>query len=617
MTATGVRFPVAIVGVAAVLAFVPSLGLPAFYDSLLYLVLHWLVLATSWNILSGYAGYFSFGHGAFFGAGLYTSATLMSRWNWPFLWTLPAAAAVACVLGLVLGAIVFRVKGVRGEVFALLTLAVTFVVGTIVGNTPIDGGNGVSLAAVPVPAIGPTPSSTFYLLALAAAALALLVAWGISVSKLGIGLFAIHDDEDAAEVMGVPTYRYKLVALAISCALAGLAGGIHSLFLNYVTVGEVFTITVPLTVVLMSVLGGTRHWAGPAVGAVAITLLLYSFTAANFAVAGKALVGAVLIAAILFMPDGILPRVQKAIARRRAPAALPEAVNLASTDAPARPPVAPSAGAPGEPLLIARGLSKSFRGVKALAGVDVVVRRGEILGLLGPNGSGKSTFINVVSGHFGPTGGSIVFEGQELAGREAHRIARAGIARTYQIPRPFAQQTVLDNVAMATLFGGGVASPAEARREAMRWLAFTGLQDKADARPDALNLHQRKFLELARALASRPRLVLLDEVLCGLTPSEIDDAVALVRRIRDQGSTVVFVEHVMRAVMALTDRVVVFDHGELLAEGPAAEVMQRPEVMSAYLGQPQLQLQPRQQPPSPAMPDPIGPASPPMEPTSA
>ncbi len=178
----------------------------------------------------------------------------------------------------------------------------------------------------------------------------------------------------------------------------------------------------------------------------------------------------------------------------------------------------------------------------------------------------------------------MIFEGQELAGRAAHRIARAGISRTYQIPRPFAQQTVLDNVALAAMFGGGIGSPAAARREAMTWLAFAGLQDRANARPDELNLHQRKFLELARALASRPRLVLLDEVLCGLTPSEIDDAVALVRRIRDQGSTVVFVEHVMRAVLALTDRVVVFDHGELLAEGPAAEVMRRPEVMVAYLG---------------------------------
>ncbi len=146
---------------------------------------------------------------------------------------------------------------------------------------------------------------------------------------------------------------------------------------------------------------------------------------------------------------------------------------------------------------------------------------------------------------------------------------------------------MLDNVALAAMFGGGIGTPAAGRREAMTWLTFAGLQDKALARPDDLNLHERKFLELARALASRPRLVLLDEVLCGLTPSEIDDAVALVRRIRDQGSTVVFVEHVMRAVMALTDRVVVFDQGALLAEGPAAEVMQRPEVMTAYLGTPQ------------------------------
>jgi branched-chain amino acid transport system permease protein len=574
------RAPLAIVGVAAAMAFLPRLGLPAFYDSLLYLMLHWIVLATSWNILSGYTGYFSFGHGAFFGAGLYTTATLLARYDWPFLWTLPVAASVAAALGTALGAVVFRVKGVRGELFALLTLAVTFVLGTIIGNTSIDGGQGVSLSSVAVPHHGPTQSSTFYLLALAAATLTLLVAWWIYVSRFGAGLFAIHDDEDAAEVLGVPTYRYKLVALAISCALAGVAGGIHALFLSYVTVGEVFTITVPLTVVLMSVLGGTRHWAGPAVGAVAITGLLYSFTAADNAVAGKAAIGAILIAAILFMPDGILPRLQRALAARRR-AAAPE---LASTSTPeVVAPVAVAAGA-GDVVLRVSGLHKRFKGVRALAGVALDVRRGEILGLLGPNGSGKSTFINIVSGHFAPSAGEIVFEGEALGGRPAHRIAAGGIARTYQIPRPFAHMTVLDNVALAAMFGGAVASPRAARREALQWLRFTGLDARAEALPDQLNLHQRKFLELARALASRPRLVLLDEVLCGLTPSEIDSAVALIRRIRDQGATIVFVEHVMRAVLALSDRVVVFHHGELLAEGPAADVMQRPEVMTAYLG---------------------------------
>ncbi|HEX6720237.1 MAG TPA: branched-chain amino acid ABC transporter ATP-binding protein/permease [Burkholderiaceae bacterium] len=572
------RTPLAIVGTAIALAFVPTLGLPAFYDSLLYLILHWIVLATSWNILSGYTGYFSFGHGAFFGAGIYTSATLMARFDWPFLYTLPAAALLACVLGVALGAVVFRVKGVRGEVFALLTLAVTFVIGTIIVNTPIDGGNGVSLAAVPVPKLGPSPSSTFYLLALIAAAITLLIAWGIAVSKLGAGLFAIHDDEDAAEVMGVPTYRYKLIAFGISCALAGVAGGVHALFLNYVTVGEVFTITVPLTVVLMSVLGGSRHWAGPAVGAVAITLLLYSFTGSNLAVAGKALIGAILIAAILFMPEGMLPRLQRWLVRKKPALPQPAPVVIA--------PQASAATPSSDVLLQVRGVHKAFRGVRALAGVDVDVRRGEILGLIGPNGSGKSTFINVVSGHYTADRGQIVFEGRELMGRAAHGIARAGIARTYQIPRPFMHASVLDNVALATMFGGAEPDPDVARRQAMQWLDFARLHDKAHARPDELNLHQRKFLELARALASRPRLVLLDEVLCGLTPGEIDDAVALIRRIRDQGSTIVFVEHVMRAVVALTDRVVVFNHGELLAEGAAADVMQRPDVMSAYLGQP-------------------------------
>ena len=593
------RTPLVILGAGVVLAFVPQLGLPAFYDSLLYLMLHWIVLATSWNILSGYTGYFSFGHGAFFGAGIYTTTTLLARYEWPFLWTLPVAALVAAVLGVALGAIVFRVKGVRGEVFALLTLAVTFVIGTIVVNTPLDGGQGVSLSAVPVPAVGPTQSSTFYLLALAAATLTMLVAHAIVVSKFGAGLFAIHDDEDAAEVMGVPTYRYKLAALAISCALAGVAGGIHALFLSYVTAGEVFTITVPLTVVLMSVLGGTRHWAGPAVGAVAITALLYSFTASDHAVAGKAFTGAILIAAILFMPEGILPRVLRAMRRKASasgprPGPLPQAGEGIVTPVLAHAPASHPLPLPGEgrgegappatALLRVRGLHKQFRGVRALAGVDVDVRHGEILGLLGPNGSGKSTFINVVSGHYLPTAGEIVFEGKDLAGQAAHRIAGAGISRTYQIPRPFGHMTVLDNVALATLFGGAVRDPDAARREAMRWLEFTGLEAKANAHPEDLNLHQRKFLELARALASRPRLVLLDEVLCGLTPSEIDDAVALIRRIREQGSTIVFVEHVMRAVMALTDRVVVFNHGELLAEGPVADVMTRPDVMTAYLG---------------------------------
>lgn len=575
------RTPAGILAAGLLLGVLPFLKLPSFYESFLYLALFWIVLATSWNILSGYAGYFSFGHGAFFGAGVYTSATLAAKFSWPFLWTLPAAALVAAAIGVGVGAVVFRVRGVRGEVFALLTLAVTFVVATIIGNTPIDGGPGVYLNAVPVPKLGPSPTSSLYLMMLAAAVATLLVSWAIRHSRFGAGLLAIHDDEDAAEVMGVPAYRWKLAALAVSCALAGLAGGIHALFISYVTTAETFNLTVPLTVVLMSILGGTRHWAGPAIGAVAITCLLFAFTGGEYAVLGKGVIGLILVIGILFMPQGVMGKWRSGEGRGEG-AARPQLHPHPSPLPQAAEGVRPAAH---EVLLRVDALSKSFRGLKALSNVSLEVRKGEILGLLGPNGSGKSTFINVVSGHYLPNGGEVWLDGRNIAGLPAHEIARAGIARTYQIPRPFAQMSVLDNVAVAAMYAGrGLPSLEAGRREAMEWLAFTHLDGKAHSLPGELNLHQRKFLELARALAARPKLVLLDEVLCGLTPTEIQSAVEQIRRIRDQGTTIVFVEHVMDAVMALTDRLVVFDQGAMLAEGAPREVMQSPAVMSAYLG---------------------------------
>jgi branched-chain amino acid transport system permease protein len=600
------RVVVALCVAALAFAAVPLLRLPLFYESFLYLVFHWIVLATSWNILSGYSGYFSFGHGAFFGAGMYTTATLASKLDMPFLWTLPIAALIAMLLGLAIGAIVFRVRRIRGELFALVTLAVTFVVGTIVLNTPIDGGPGVYLSAVPVPKLGPSAASSFYLMALVAALVTVLVSYLIYRGRLGLALFAIHDDEDAAEVMGIPTFRCKMAALALSCALAGLAGGIHALFVSYVTAGETFNITVPLTVVLMGVLGGTRHWAGPIVGATIITALLYAFTAGNHAVVGKAVFGALLIAVILFLPDGVLG----ASKRRRLWSRRGESSSRAEppeSEAPMTPRIAapptdslpaveripasavaaqlrPARGTGAADLLAARAIRKSFSGIHALEDVDIAIRDGEILGLLGPNGSGKSTFINVVSGHYAADAGTLRFAGNDITRLPAHRIARLGIARTYQVPRPFAHLRVLDNVALTAMFGSAALERPAAEREALRWLEFTGLRDKATALPDELNLHQRKFLELARALASRPRLLLLDEVLSGLTPGEINEAIALIRRIRDDGATIVLVEHVMRAVIALTDRIVVLDHGSVIAEGAAHDVMRQSEVVAAFLG---------------------------------
>jgi branched-chain amino acid transport system permease protein len=560
---------------ALLLGAVPFLGLAPFYESFLYLVFHWVVLATSWNLLSGYSGYFSFGHAAFFGVGVYTTAVLAGKMGWPFLATLPVAAAVPALLGAALGAIIFRVRALRGELFALLTLAVTFVVSTIVLNTPIDGGPGVMLSGVSVPKLAPTPSGTFYWLSLALALGTVAIAYAVYHSRFGTGLFAIHDDEEVAEVMGVPTYRFKLAAFALSCALAGVAGGIYALFVSYVTVGETFSGFIALYVILMAALGGTRHWLGPALGAAALTTLLYVFTTSDYAVAGRAALGLIFILVVLFLPQGLLGR----FAQRKA---LPNSGSGSQLRSHVRENAIPTL-TPNS-ILVVQGVSKAFTGVQALAKVDLEVRRGEILGLVGPNGSGKSTLINLVSGHYPADGGSIRFEGHELVGEAPHRIARAGIARTYQIPRPFPHLTVLENVALPPMFGQVVMGRASAEAEAWRWLEFTGLSTKAHLLPGALNLHQRKFLELARALASRPKLLFLDEVLSGLTPSEMNEAIRLIRAIRDQGATIVFVEHVMRAVMELTDRVVVLTHGRNIAAGAPSDVMRDPEVVTAYLG---------------------------------
>jgi branched-chain amino acid transport system permease protein len=438
---------------------------------------------------------------------------------------------------------------------------------------------------VPVPKLAPTPSGAFYMMALALAIGTIAVAYAITRARLGLGLFAIHDDEDAAEVIGVPTYRYKLVAFGVSCALAGVAGGIQALFVSYVIANGTFNITVPLTVVLMSVLGGTRSWIGPAIGATAITILLYATTAADQAVAGKAVVGAVLVAAILLMPEGILGRTFARRGRGVPPASSASPVPV-HADAVVAAIESPSAAAERTVLLAVRGVAKSFKGVRALDGVDLDVREGEVLGVIGPNGSGKSTLINVVSGHFRADTGSARFGDVDLLALPAHRIARAGVARTYQIPRPFAHLTVRDNVALAAMFGGTALDPRHAAEVALHWLQFTGLAARAEAYPGDLNLHQAKFLELARGLAARPRLLMLDEVLSGLTPAEIDGAIDLILRIRAQGTTIVLVEHVMRVVTALAERIVVLDQGRVLAEGRTADVMARPDVAVAYLGIP-------------------------------
>ena len=306
-----VRAPRAVVAfalAALALGTFPWLGLPDFYITFLYLVFHWVTLATSWNMLSGYSGYFSFGHGAFFGAGVYTAANLLTKVGVSFLWAVPASGVVAALLGLGVGLVVFRLRRLRGELFALLTVAVAFVLDTIVKNTPIDGGSGVFLAGVPTPWVFGNAVRMFYLTGLLIAAACVLCAYLIYHSKLGAGLFAIRDDEDAAEGVGVPTFHYKMIVLAVSSFFAGLAGSVYAVFVIYVTPQETFSIVVPLFVILMSVLGGSRTWFGPSVGALVMVALLQLFVGPKTAAVSQILIGLILIALILFVPEGLVGR---------------------------------------------------------------------------------------------------------------------------------------------------------------------------------------------------------------------------------------------------------------------------------------------------------------------
>lgn len=229
-------------------------------------------------------------------------------------------------------------------------------------------------------------------------------------------------------------------------------------------------------------------------------------------------------------------------------------------------------------------VEKHFGGVRALDGVDGHVDEGEILGLVGPNGSGKSTLINVLSGHYQPDGGRVSFDGEDITARPAHRVIEMGIARTYQIPRPFGTMTALQNVSVPLMFGSDPLPPQAARGAAHQWLEFTGLDHLAEEPIGTLNLHQMKYLELARALATRPKLLFLDEVLSGLNPAEIAESMKMVRRIHGSGITIVIVEHLVRVVTELASRIMVLDRGIVIADGDPKEVMADPAVVTAYLG---------------------------------
>ncbi|GAB3976277.1 branched-chain amino acid ABC transporter ATP-binding protein/permease [Plantactinospora veratri] len=685
----GVGLLVAFLVLAVLGASADQLGIGSFYLVLLGSVCFWIAQATSWNLLSGYSGYFSFGQAAYVGIGAYTTAVLSGRHGVDFFLTLPIAAVLSGLLALGVGAVAFRLGSLRGEIFALLTLAVPFILAAFARiNRSIDGGQG---ASVPVPEL-PGPVSSFqqfqFLLALLVATLAVAVAYVVQHTRSGSALAAIRDAEDVAEVTGVATFRYKMLAMLLSGVLGGVAGSVYALQIGFVTVESVFGLTIPLFVIVMGVLGGRSHWLGPVIGAVLIVTLQDRLSSYGLDAYNMIILGGILALLVALAPDGLYARLRarplvalgtlvgvsgalavlrvwgelldwlvvgmlaaslvaivlgsprisarlglrppghrteaaprtesaprtEAAPRTASPDPAPDPASPASASADVAPPepvpadaaatgsaathlptvmdtrrvpvqvAGPRAGESGAVLVECRGVARYFGGVHALEDVTLEIREGELVGLVGPNGSGKTTLVNLLSGTIRPTRGTIRIGGRDTTRLAPHRIAHVGMARTYQIPRPFDSMTVRDNVAMAIMFGRTPMSLRRARPIAERHLETVALGHLADAYPNGLNLHQRQLLEMARAVAANPRVLLLDEALAGLNPAEVDNAVQVVRRIHDSGITIVIVEHLLRVLNQLATRLVVLDRGSCLADGDPQTVLNDPAVVRAYLG---------------------------------
>jgi branched-chain amino acid transport system permease protein len=604
-------------------------------------------LALGLNIVVGFAGLLDLGYAAFFAIGAYSygifaSYQVQPEWSafWePLQWLglverlspgagpdhvhftvsfwlmLPVSAVIAAFFGVLFGAPTLRLKG---DYLAIVTLGFGEIVPIVARNTPSLTNGAAGLNGVATPNLFGYPfgvkSTPYYYLGLALIVFLIFVSARLKTSRIGRAWMAIREDEIAAEAMGIDRVRLKLLAFGIGAAFAGMTGTFYVAKLQTAT-PEMFQFPVSVMLLVMIVFGGIGSIAGVVLGALILQLLqswflqdLTQWVHAFGRFAGseflqevdlvqsiELIFGIILVTMMLYRREGLIPAQRAVTALSQAEqTALPSRGGFAAALAPAAKPADQT-----KPLLEIRSLSKSFGGIRAVAGLDLTVMPGRIVAVIGPNGSGKTTFFNLVTGLTKPDAGSVRFAGQDVTGLAPHVIVERGIARTFQNLRLFANMTVTDNVLVGThvrtatgAFGAVVRPPGvrheeeAARVRAARVLALFGnrLLPRAAHLARTLSYANRRRLEIARALVSEPTLLLLDEPTAGMNPTETLELTDQIRSLREAGITILLIEHKLGVVNEIADHVVVLDHGEKIAEGRPEEVHRNEEVLRAYLG---------------------------------
>jgi branched-chain amino acid transport system permease protein len=607
------------VGAFVALLFVPY-GVSRYGIHIVNLVLIFAMLAVGLSIVLGYAGQVNLAQAAFFGMGAYASAVLTVKVGIGFWPAFPLSIAAAGLLGFLVGLPSLRVQS---HYLGIVTLGLAISFSAILVNASFTG-QAVGLPGLPIP---PFPGVdlgdeyNYYYVLLLVAVVLFALATLMMRTALGRRFLAMRDDALAAAHMGVEVPAYRMISFVIAACYAGVAGALYAGLIRYVS-PDTFSLGIMFLLLAMVIVGGRDNLYGAALGAAVLIFVREQFE--GFQKYQQLAYGLLIVGMVVAAPEGLAglvrrvwTRVRQAVPWMRVSPAdagvaldADEVSGLGVDDGRSAPAAPPEIGRNGDgprpagrdaPALEIDDVSKRFKGLQALDGVSLSVAPGAIHGIVGPNGSGKTTLFNIATGVYGPTTGEIRVFGERASGRASYRVCRLGVARTFQALRLFGSLTVRENVMVALDRAGPSAMwryllapwafrrwERELRSAADELLARLSLSRVADFKATNLPYGQQRLVEIARALATQPCLLLLDEPAAGLSSGEMADLRQLVMRIRDSGITVVLIEHNMGLVMTLCDTVTVLTSGRVLAEGPPDAVTRDPGVIESYLGDAEL-----------------------------